>query len=104
MIHRQHQWQTTSAAGANDGYVKLWINDVLVDTLSGLDNDSRHVTKASIGAVAGLDTVSIAGTVYWDGFEARRGSHIGPLSFAPASKETSGRRAGGVGDPRRAGA
>ena len=79
------EWQTASAAGAGDGYVKLWINDVLVDTLSGLDNDTRHVTKASIGAVAGLDA-GTAGTVYWDGFEARRGSHIGPLGFAPGRK------------------
>jgi RHS repeat-associated protein len=79
------EWQTASTAGANDGYVKMWLNDLLVDTLSGLDNDTRNVTKAVIGAAAGVDA-GTAGTVYWDGFEARRGSHIGPLSFGPASK------------------
>ena len=62
------EWQTASAAGANDGYVKFWINDVLVDTLSGLDTDARNVTKAVIGAAAGVDA-GTAGTVFWDGFE-----------------------------------
>ena len=77
------EWLTSSAAGANDGYLKLWINDTPVDTISNLDNDTRGASKITVGAVASLDA-GTAGTLYFDAVEARRGSHIGPLAYVPS--------------------
>ena len=74
------EYKASSAPGANDGYLKLWLNDTLVDTLSGMDNDTRLVNNASLGAVASLDA-GTSGTIYFDAFESRRGSHIGPLAY-----------------------
>ncbi len=70
------EWKASSAPGANDGYMKLWINDVLVDEFTGVDNDTRSLTDIYLGAVSGLDA-GTAGTIYFDDFESRTGSHIG---------------------------
>jgi hypothetical protein len=48
-----------SAPSANDGFLKLWIDDALVETLSGVD-------------------ATTSGTMYFDNFESRRDSYIGP--------------------------
>ncbi len=46
-------WEASS--GANDGYLKLYIDNVLMEILSGLDNDTKTVEEIRFGAVAGLD-------------------------------------------------
>jgi len=48
-------WKASSGAGNDDGYLKLYIDDVLLETLSGLDNDTRAISAINFGAVAGLD-------------------------------------------------
>ncbi|MFN8414081.1 MAG: LamG-like jellyroll fold domain-containing protein, partial [Anaerolineales bacterium] len=72
------EYSVSSAVNSNDGYVKLWLNDTLVDTVSGVDNDTRVVDTVSLGAVNSIDT-GTSGTIYFDEFESRKNSHIGPI-------------------------
>lgn len=72
-------FKAASAAGANDGYFELWLNDVLVDTIANLDNDTRLMDYVNLGATSSLDT-GTSGTIYFDQFESRRTTHLGPVS------------------------
>jgi len=74
------EWQTASAPGANNGYLKLWVNDVLVDTLSNLDTDTLGITNVTLGAVSAV-SANISGSLYFDDFESRTGNHIGLLAY-----------------------
>jgi hypothetical protein len=69
-------WRRSSGPGSNDGAFKLWIDDSLVSTLSGLDNDMSAVGFARMGALSVKPGAS--GTLYWDQFESRRVNYIGP--------------------------
>ncbi|MEK6752903.1 MAG: hypothetical protein AABZ00_11640 [Chloroflexota bacterium] len=69
-------FQAANASGANDGYLELWVNDVLVNTIANLDNDTRLVDHVNLGATSGVDA-GTSGTLYFDQFEARRNTHIG---------------------------
>jgi hypothetical protein len=60
-----------------DGALTLWINDVETEHLGGIDNRSQVIDLARWGAVAGVD-VGTLGSMYFDAFESRRGTHIGP--------------------------
>jgi RHS repeat-associated protein len=70
------EWQASSAPGANNGYVKLWVNDVLVDTISNIDSDTQILDYVSLGAVSGAPS-GLSGTMYFDGFASNTGVHIG---------------------------
>ena len=70
-------WQAATAAGANNGYITLWIDGVQKYTSPGIDNDMRRVEQVRLGAVAGIDT-GTRGTYYIDAFESRRQTYIGP--------------------------
>jgi hypothetical protein len=70
-------WRAASAAGANNGGLTLWLDGVQRSNLSGVDNDIRPIDRAQLGAVAGIDT-NTRGTYYFDAFESRRLSYIGP--------------------------
>ena len=48
-------WVASSVAAADDGYLKLYIDDVLQETLSGLDNDTLDIGSVYFGAYTGLD-------------------------------------------------
>ena len=71
-------WQAATAPGANNGALTFWINEVQVATLTGVDNDTRRIDRARLGAVAGLDT-GTRGAYFLDAFESRRVSYIGAL-------------------------
>jgi hypothetical protein len=73
----EFDWQAANAAGANDGALTLWINEVEQVGLTGLDNDTRRIDRARLGAVAGLDAGTL-GTYFFDAFESRRQTYIGP--------------------------
>jgi hypothetical protein len=82
------EFKAASAAGANDGYLKLWINDTLMDTISSLDNDTRLIDNASLGAVNSLDA-GTSGTIYFDAFESYRTVQPALSATAtPASAQT----------------
>jgi PKD repeat protein len=70
-------WQAATAAGANNGYITLWIDGVQKYTSPGIDNDARRVEEVRLGAVAGIDA-GTRGTYYFDAFESRRQNYIGP--------------------------
>jgi hypothetical protein len=56
---------------------------VLQETISGVDNDNlstQAIDDARLGAVNGIDATT-SGTTYFDAFESRRSSYIGPLAY-----------------------
>lgn len=70
-------WRAATVVGTNDGGVTLWIDDAEQADLTNVDNDTRRIDRARLGALAGIDT-GTRGTYYFDAFESRRQSHIGP--------------------------
>jgi hypothetical protein len=70
-------WRAATAAGANNGGLTLWIDNAQRADLTGVDNDTRRIDRVRWGAVGGIDT-STRGTYYFDAFESRRQSYIGP--------------------------
>ncbi len=69
-------WRRASAAGANNGSLQLWIDEAAVPTLGGLDNDTTGVDMARLGP-QNLQS-GASGTLFFDRFESRRTTPIGP--------------------------
>ena len=69
-------WQASSAPGANDGFLDLWLEGHPQTGLSALDNDTLSVHHVQWGAVAGLDA-GTGGSLFLDAFESRRAGYIG---------------------------
>ena len=70
-------WKASSAAGANNGYITLWIDGVQQGSVTGIDNDTRRVDEVRLGPLSGLDS-GTTGTEYFDAFESRRTTYIWP--------------------------
>ena len=70
-------WRAATAPGANNGGLTLWIDGVQQADLTGMDNDTWRVDRARLGALSGID-VGTSGTYYFDAFESRRQTLIGP--------------------------
>jgi hypothetical protein len=70
------RWRRATAPGANDGSFLLRIDDVLVSSLGGIDNDLSSVDYARMGAMSIKSAA--AGTLFFDEFESRRQRRIGP--------------------------
>jgi hypothetical protein len=70
-------WRAASAPGANNGGLTLWIDNVQQANLTGIDNDTRRVDTVRLGALSGVDN-GTRGTYYFDAFESRRQTYIGP--------------------------
>ncbi len=71
-------WRAATAAGASNGGLTLWIDGVQRANLTGVDNDTRRIDGIQLGAVDGIDS-GTRGTYYFDAFEARRVTYIGPV-------------------------
>jgi hypothetical protein len=69
-------WKRSSGPDANDGTFELWIDGASVALRTGLDNSRRGVDFVRLGALS--VKASAGGTLYWDEFESRRWSYIGP--------------------------
>jgi hypothetical protein len=80
-------WRAATGVGTNNGGLTLWIDDVEQASLSGINNDTRKVDRAQLGAVTGVDT-GTRGTYYFDAFESRRQSYIGPVDGGSVSTPT----------------
>jgi len=65
-------------AFSNSGSLTLWLDGVQKQSLTFIDNDTRTVTEARLGAQA-IET-GTNGTLYFDDFESRRFSYIGTLT------------------------
>ncbi len=70
-------WQASTGVGANNGGLTFWIDGVQQGSRTGVDNDTLRVDNALLGPVSGLDT-GTSGTYYFDAFESRRQTYIGP--------------------------
>ena len=70
-------WRAATAMGANDGGLTLWIDGTQQADLTGVDNDTRRIDRARLGALSGVDA-GTSGTYYFDAFESRRQTFIGP--------------------------
>jgi hypothetical protein len=70
-------WRAASAVGANDGGLTLWIDGTQQANLIGIDNDTRRMDRIWLGAAAAIDA-GTSGTYFFDTFESRRQSYIGP--------------------------
>jgi hypothetical protein len=71
-------WRAATGVGANDGGLTLWIDDGLQQAAtSNVDNDTRRIDFVRLGALTGID-VGTRGTYFFDVFEARRQTYIGP--------------------------
>ena len=73
-------WRAATAAGANDGGLTLWVDEVDKGSFSNIDNDTRRVDQVKWGAVFGIDT-GTRGTYYFDAFKSRRSSYIGQANL-----------------------
>ena len=71
------EWWAATSTGANNGGTNLWIDDVLRGSVTSVDNDTRRIDSARLGAVAGIKAGTL-GTYYLDAFESRRQTYIGP--------------------------
>jgi uncharacterized protein YkwD len=74
-------WKRSSSPAASDGWLYLWIDGNAagsnpVAALTGLDNNLSAVDFARLGALSVKSGAS--GTLYFDEFESRNQSYIGP--------------------------
>ena len=71
------EWQASSAAGANNGSLRVWLDGTQIAELTNIDNDTHRIDLAVIGPYSGIDT-GTRGTYFIDAFESRRNTYIGP--------------------------
>ena len=64
-------WRAATAAGANNGYLTLWIDGIQRANLTGVNSDTRRIDRVRLGPVSGIDN-GTRGTYYFDAFESRR--------------------------------
>jgi hypothetical protein len=69
-------WARGSSPGVADGRLELRVDDAVVSILTGLDNGGAAIESARMGALSVKPGAS--GALYFDQFESRRQSHIGP--------------------------
>lgn len=70
-------WRASAAAGANNGGLTFWIDGAQQADLTGIDNDTRRIDQVRLGAASGVDS-GTRGTYFFDAFESRRLTFIGP--------------------------
>jgi hypothetical protein len=80
------EWQAATAPGANNGLLNFWIDGIRRASLGGVDNDTRRIECVRLGALAGIDP-STRGIYYFDAFESRRLTYIGPAGVSAAVLE-----------------
>jgi hypothetical protein len=73
----EFSWRASTGPGANNGGLTLWIDGVQNANISGVDNNTRRIDRVRLGAVSGIDS-GTRGTYYFDAFESRRATWIGP--------------------------
>ncbi|MGE5462779.1 MAG: hypothetical protein ACM3PS_05460, partial [Syntrophothermus sp.] len=70
-------WRSATSAGSNNGGLTVWLDGAQQADLTGIDNDTRRIDRVLIGALAGVDAGTI-GTYYFDAFESRKQTYVGP--------------------------
>ena len=79
----EFDWQASTSASANNGYVVLWVDGVERARLNSLNNDTRQVDRARLGMASGVDGTT-RGAYFFDEFESRSQTYIGPASAQSA--------------------
>ncbi len=69
-------WKRATGADANDGEFEMWIDGSSVYSTTALDNSASAGDLVRLGALS--VKVGASGTLYWDEFESRRLTYIGP--------------------------
>ncbi len=64
------EWAAASSSGANDGHFDFFVDDVLVEALTGLDNDQNLIVQAYLGAPDNIGA-GTSGMFFIDNFESR---------------------------------
>jgi bacillolysin len=70
------EWVRSSGADASDGTFEMWIDGVSVRRLTGLDNSVSAIDFARLGALS--VKAGASGVMFWDHFDSRRQTYIGP--------------------------
>jgi hypothetical protein len=70
------RWARATGPGGNDGIFELWLDGTLVASNTTLDNDLGAVDFVRLGALS--IKAGASGTLYFDEFESRRETDIGP--------------------------
>jgi RHS repeat-associated protein len=78
-------WQAAGEAGADDGYLAVWVDGVLAQTLAGLDNDEQLIQAAALGVLS-APGAGTEGVLYLDAFESRTESYIGLDADGPVTE------------------
>jgi hypothetical protein len=73
----EFDWRAATAAGANNGGLTLWVDGTQQADLTGVDNDTWRLDRVRLGAMAEVDA-GTSGTYFFDAFDSRRQSYIGP--------------------------
>jgi len=73
----EFDWRAAFPQGANNGSITLWLDGVQQANITGIDNDLLLIDRVQLGAVNGVDTGS-RGRVFFDAYESRRLTYIGP--------------------------
>lgn len=74
------QYKTASSAGANDGLVRVWIDNVLKVEVLGIDNDTVVCDRIRVGHVDG-DGTPTGSVRYWN-LNLRNGIEVGTSGTA----------------------
>ncbi len=69
------EWAASTTSGANNGYIKLWIDDNLQETLSNVDNDTVNIDSIKLGLLQIPSDTWVKLTI--DNFISGRGEYIG---------------------------
>jgi hypothetical protein len=78
-------WKASTGAGNNNGIWEMWLDGILIDSITTVDNDTKDLANLLFGP-SYVDSVNIAGTIYLDDFVANDdGSAIGELDYTSAS-------------------
>jgi len=70
-------WRAASAAGVNDGQLTFWVDGSQQGNLTGIVNDTNRMESVRLGAPY-ISATTLSGSFYFDAFESRRQTYIGP--------------------------
>lgn len=76
--HIRVEWKAASAVAADDGYLKIYLDGELADSVTGIDNDQRDVDTLDFGAPYGLDAGTY-GILYMD--DCKWGNELTVVKF-----------------------
>jgi len=71
------EWGAASGPGVADGYLNFWVDGVQQGSVTGIANDTHRMESVRLG-VPYTAALTATGAMYFDAFESRRQTYIGP--------------------------